>query len=85
MFLEEYRRKRLSDCGDLRAAGHTPELGRISGMLSSAFGSQVDYIWCTRCGKREVRWLSRWFGLSARRQCPNAGSGSADSESRNPA
>lgn len=69
---EEYRRKRLRDCADLRGAGHDPELGRIPGALGLAFGRQVDYVWCTRCGKRQVPWLGKWFGLSPQKRCPGA-------------
>ena len=72
MFGEEYPRKRLRDCADLRAADHDPELGRISGVVGLSFGRQFDYIWCIRCGNRQVPWLRRWFGLSLQKRCPGA-------------
>lgn len=70
---EEYRQKRLRHLEELRAAGHHPELGSVSGVLGQSFGRQVDYIWCTRCGRRDIRWFPKSMRpLSPQKRCPGS-------------
>ena len=70
---EEYRQKRLRDLDDFRAAGHDPELVSASGILGQSFGRQFDYVWCTRCGRRDVRWFPKWMRpLSRKQRCPGS-------------
>jgi ribosomal protein S27E len=56
---EEYRQKRLRDLDELRAADHDPELVSASGILGQSFGRRFDYVSCTRCARRDVRWFPK--------------------------
>ena len=70
---EGYQQKRLRYVDELHAAGHEPELASVSGILGQFFGHQFDYISCTRCGRRDIRWSPEWLrSLSPKRRCPGS-------------
>lgn len=71
MSREQYRRRRVRHLEELRRAGHEPELVKAAGALGTAFGGLFDYVWCTRCGRRDIRMLpKRIRPLSTVRRCP---------------